>query len=95
MVYGRLSAGVIQLVPETAVYQQKSVSNPPGKFLLENNWKPVVFVMQPDELHSEMNWVEETNAIVQVWSTPASSSSQGSDPPAAEETEPPASEEVT
>ena len=85
MVYGRLSAGVIRLVPSSAVYEDKVVTNPPGSFLEANNWKPVVFVLQPAGEGWVMNWFEETNAIVQVWSQPANNSSQGSDPPATEE----------
>lgn len=76
MVYGRLSSGVIRLVPETALYEGHVVSNPPPKFLEANSWKPVVFVLQPDEAHGQMNWMEETTCIVQVWSQPASSSVQ-------------------
>ena len=95
MVYGRLSAGVIRLVPASAVYEDQVVTNPPGSFLTENNWKPVVFVLKPAGDNWVMNWFEETNAIVQVWSQPVNNSSQGSDQPAAVEDDPPANEEVT
>lgn len=87
MTYGRLSAGVIRLVPDTVLYDGRFFSNPPHDFLVENNWKPVVFVLQPDAEHSVMNWFEETNAIVQVWSTPSSSSVQELEPAGDQEQE--------
>ena len=76
MVYGRLSAGVIRLVPSSAVYEDKVVTNPPGSFLEANNWKPVVFVLQPAGEGWTMHWFEETNCIVQVWSQDSSNSVQ-------------------
>lgn len=87
MVYGRLSAGQIRLVPARAIYDGNPVSNPPGDFLEANHWKPVIFVLPPIPTGTEvyeMHWMEETNAIVQVWSLPSSNSSSSS----SEETDP-------
>ena len=78
MTYGRLSAGTIRLVPANVVYQGQMLSNPPGDFLEDNNWKPVVFVL-PHAEGLEMHWSEETNCIVQVWSTPASTNESGNE----------------
>ena len=78
MTYGRLSAGVIRLVPDTVLYDGRIFSNPPHDFLAENNWKPVVFVL-PHADGLEMHWFEETNCIVQVWSTPAGTNEGGNE----------------
>ena len=88
MVYGRLSAGEIKLVPPSVLYDNRMLSNPSPEFLEANNWKPVIFVLQPDAEHSVMNWFEETNAIVQVWSLPAGSSVQELTPPSSSDQEP-------
>lgn len=69
--YAKLENGYLRSAPKTVQWQGHMVNNPSADKLAELGYKPVVYVDVPDNTeggkHWESGWMEEENAIKQVW----------------------------
>lgn len=69
--YAKLENGYLRSAPKTVQWQGHTVNNPSADKLTELGYKPVVYTDMPIEVtegkHWESGWMEEENAIKQVW----------------------------
>lgn len=69
--YAKLENDHLRSAPKTIVLDGRTINNPYPEELEELGYKPVVYVDVPDNTeggkHWESGWMEEENAIKQVW----------------------------
>lgn len=68
--YGKLIEGNLQIAPKKLNGDGVVVYNPPAEMYLEQGWKPVIFIDEPEVQKGytyESKWVENENKIIQTW----------------------------
>lgn len=68
--YGKLIEGNLQIAPKKLNGDGVVVYNPPAEMYLEQGWKPVIFIDEPEAKKGyiyESKWVENENEIIQTW----------------------------
>lgn len=69
--YAKLENGYLRSAPKTIVLDGRTINNPLPEELEHLGYKPVVYTDMPTEVvegkHWESGWMEEENAIRQVW----------------------------
>lgn len=68
--YGKLIEGNLQIAPKKLNGDGVVVYNPPAEMYLEQGWKPVIFIDEPEVQKGytyESKWVENENEIIQTW----------------------------
>lgn len=68
--YGKLIDGELQIAPKKLNGDGVVVYNPTAEMYLEQGWKPVIFIDEPEVQKGytyESKWVENENKIIQTW----------------------------
>lgn len=69
--YAKLENGFLHSAPKTITLDGKTINNPLPEELEQIGYKPVLYTDMPTEVtegkHWESGWMEEENAIKQVW----------------------------
>lgn len=69
--YAKLQNGFLRSAPKTTVLDGRTINNPLPEELEQLGYKQVVYTDMPTDApsgqHYESGWMEEENAIKQVW----------------------------